>query len=123
MHLERLDGKQGATAPLFFNNKQRGYKMSQIILDTNKPIYTNDIKKGMTIKSVQLGTPISGVMMDNLKGNTRLIDAKGSEVGLFDEMGSVYSYDIIEVKVGDTFFPVIHTKAQLALKERVNSIF
>ena len=46
---------------------------------------TNDIKKGMNIKTGQLGTPVSGVMLDNLRGNTRLVDVKGSEVGMFDE--------------------------------------
>ena len=56
---------------------------------------TNDIKKGTEIKTKQLGVPVSGVMMDNLKGNTRLIKTNGSEVGLFDEVGSVYSTDII----------------------------
>ena len=45
---------------------------------------TNDIKKGMQIKSVQLGPPVTGTMMDNLRGNTRLVDTKGTEVGLFD---------------------------------------
>ena len=45
---------------------------------------TNEIKKGMKVRTTQLGTPISGVMMDSLKGNTRLIETKGSEVGLFD---------------------------------------
>ena len=33
--------------------------------------------------------------MDSLKGNTRLIKTFGSEVGLFDEVGSVYATDII----------------------------
>ena len=33
--------------------------------------------------------------MDSLKGNTRLIKTFGSEIGLFDEIGSVYSTDII----------------------------
>ena len=97
--------------------------MTQIILPTNKPIFTNDIKKGMTIKSVQLGTAVTGIMMDNMKGNTRLIDTHGSEVGMFNEMGSVYAYDIIEVKVGNQFFPVTHTKAQTKLKEQVGSFF
>ena len=58
---------------------------------------TNDIKKGMKIRVTNLGTPVSGVMMDNLKGNTRLVEVKGSEIGMFDEMGSVYVSDIIEV--------------------------
>lgn len=97
--------------------------MSQIILDTNKPIYTNDIKKGMTIKSVQLGTPVTGTMEDNMKGNTRLVAVNGEEVGLFNETGSVYSYDITEVKVGDTFFPVTHTDKQLQHKQLVKGMF
>ena len=62
---------------------------------------TNDIKKGTEIKTKQLGVAVSGVMMDNLKGNTRLIKTNGSEVGLFDEIGSVYATDIIAVKNSD----------------------
>ena len=56
---------------------------------------TNEIKKGTRVRTVQLGAPVTGVMMDSLKGNTRLIETKGSEVGLFDEMGGVYVNDII----------------------------
>jgi len=56
---------------------------------------TNDIKKGTEIKTKQLGVAVSGVMMDNLKGNTRMIKTNGSEVGMFDEIGSVYATDII----------------------------
>ena len=59
---------------------------------------TNDIKKGTEIKTKQLGVAVSGVMMDNLKGNTLLIKPHGSEVGLFDEMGSVYATYIILAK-------------------------
>ena len=59
---------------------------------------TNDIKKGTEIKTKQLGVAVSGVMMDSLKGNTRLIKTNGSEVGLFDEVGSVYATDIILAK-------------------------
>ena len=55
---------------------------------------TNDIKKGTKIRTKQLGVSVSGVMMDSLKGNTRLIKTFGSEVGLFDEVGSVYATDI-----------------------------
>ena len=39
---------------------------------------TNDIKKGMNIKTGQLGTPVSGVMLDNQRGNRRLVDVKGA---------------------------------------------
>ena len=59
---------------------------------------TNDIKKGTEIKTKQLGTLVSGVMMDNLRGNTRMIKTNGSEIGMFDEIGSVYSTDIILAK-------------------------
>ena len=84
---------------------------------------TNEIKKGMKILSVQLGVPVSGIMMDNLKGNTRLVDVKGSEVGMFDEIGSVYSHDIVEVKVDDAWIPVTHTAAPLKLKPQVKELF
>ena len=55
---------------------------------------TNEIKKGTNIRTKQLGVIVSGIMMDNMKGNTRLIKTFGSEVGLFDEVGSVYATDI-----------------------------
>ena len=74
---------------------------------------TNDIKKGTEIKTKQLGAPVSGVMMDNLKGNTRMIKTHGSEVGLFDEIGSVYATDIILVKNSDgNWEDVEHTDKQ-----------
>jgi hypothetical protein len=56
---------------------------------------TNDIKKGTNIRTKQLGVSVNGIMMDNLKGNTRLIKTRGSEVGMFDEIGSVYATDIV----------------------------
>ncbi len=57
----------------------------------------NDIKKGMRIKTNQLGLLVNGTMEDNLKGNTRFIHTKGTEVGMFDEYGSVYAWNIIYV--------------------------
>ncbi len=84
---------------------------------------TNDIKKGMEIRTVQLGVPVSGVMMDNKKGNIRMIETKGSEVGLYDEMGSVYSHDIIEVKVNEHWEKVEHTSNQMSVKEMNSVLF
>ena len=55
---------------------------------------TNEIKKGMKIKTSQLGVLVNGIMMDNLKGNIRMIKTHGTEIGLFDEIGSVYATDI-----------------------------
>ena len=80
---------------------------------------TNEIKKGMKIKSVQLGDPVTGIMMDNMKGDRRLIDTKGSEVGLFDEMGSVYSHDRDLAEVDGEWVEIEHTPKQLELKQRV----
>ena len=82
---------------------------------------TNEIKKGMRIKSVQLGVPVTGIMLDNKKGNTRLVDVKGSEVGMFDEMGSVYAHDITLVLVDNCWVEVEHTEKQLKLKQSVSS--
>ena len=56
---------------------------------------TNDIKKYTKIRTKQLGVIVGGIMMDNMRGNTRLIETFGSEVGLFDEIGSVYATDIV----------------------------
>lgn len=84
---------------------------------------TNEIKKGMKIKSVQLGTPVTGIMADNLKGNTRLVEVKGTEVGLFDEIGSVYSHDIIMCEVNDNWVKIEHTDAQIKLKKNVEDYF
>ena len=83
---------------------------------------TNDIKKGMNIRTGQLGIPVSGVMLDNLRGNTRLVDVKGSEVGMFDEMGSVYAHDIISVEVDGEWEDVEHTEAQLKLKKQLSTM-
>ena len=84
-------------------------------------ITTNEIKKGTLIKSVQLGTPVTGIMMDNMKGDRRMVDVKGSEVGLFDEIGSIYSHDITMALIDDEWTQVEHTKKQLKLKEQIAS--
>ena len=83
---------------------------------------TNDIKKGMKIKSIQLGVPVTGIMMDNMRGDTRLVNVKGSEVGLYDEMGSVYSHDIISVEVDGVWEDVEHTMKQTELRLKIGGI-
>ena len=83
---------------------------------------TNDIKKGMKIKTNQLGMLVNGEMLDNKKGNTRMRSTKGTEAGFFDSMGSVYAYQIILVQVGDVWEKVEHTDKQLKLKQDVNSL-
>ena len=63
-----------------------------------------DLKKGDKILHSHLGTqpPVSGYIMESPKQgrgckSTILVDVKGSEVGLFDVMGSNYSHEILKV--------------------------
>ena len=84
---------------------------------------TNDIKKGMKIRTKQLGTPISGTMEDNLKGNTRLIKTNGSEIGMFDEYGSVYVWDIVEVEVDGIWERVELTDKQKKAEQKISNFW
>tara|TARA_B100000519_G_C14248510_1_gene441143 strand:- start:776 stop:1060 length:285 start_codon:yes stop_codon:yes gene_type:complete len=62
-------------------------------------IETSDIKKGYHLLTTQLGANVPGTMEDNkIGGNVRLIHTKGSTIGLFDEYGSVYVWDIAWAK-------------------------
>ena len=77
-----------------------------------------DLKKGQQIKSNQLHPFIlcSAKLLESPKqGNgikkTILIDAKGSELGLFDEAGSVYSHQIKLAKVNGSWKVVQHAPA------------
>jgi len=83
-----------------------------------KSVKTNDIKKGTPIMTKQLGRQVSGTMEDNKKGNTRLIHTKGSEVGLFDEYGSVYAWDIVSAKIDGIFVPVELTDKQIKTRDK-----
>ena len=60
------------------------------------------IQKGTKLITNQLGVPTRAVAMESIKQGkgfkkTLLVDVKGSDIGFFDEMGSVYVQDIIEV--------------------------
>ena len=62
-----------------------------------------DLKKNDEVKTTQLGTPVSGKLIESPKqgrGLKRaiLIWSKGSEIGMFDEHGSVYAHQVTEVK-------------------------
>lgn len=52
---------------------------------------TNDIKKGMRVR---LNNGWYGTMMDNQRGNTRLVEVEG----FCTEIGSVYAFDIARVE-------------------------
>jgi len=60
------------------------------------------IKKGTKLITKQLGVPTNAVAMESIKQGrgfkkVLLVDVKGSEIGMFDEIGSVYVSDIVEV--------------------------
>jgi hypothetical protein len=60
------------------------------------------IKKGTKLITGQLGIPTNAVAMESIKQGrgyktVLLVDVKGSEVGMFDEIGSIYVDDILEV--------------------------
>ena len=62
-----------------------------------------DLKKNDEVRTTQLGPPVSGKLLESPvqgKGVKRaiLIMSNGSEVGLFDDHGSVYAHDVAEVK-------------------------
>ena len=94
---------------------------------------TNDIKKGMV---VELRNGWYGIMADNMKGNTRMVDVDG----LYREIGSVYSHDIVkayktklelnsDIKVYSSHANYLvhevniieHNKKQLDLKQMVSN--
>ena len=78
-------------------------------------IHFKDLKKGQEIKSDQLHPFIlcSGKLLESPKQGkglkkTVLIDAKGSELGFFDDAGSVYSTNIKLAKVDGNWEKVTH---------------
>ena len=61
-----------------------------------------DLKKNDQIRSKQLGQPIGGKLLESPKQGrglkkTILIWSNGSQIGMFDEGGSVWATDIVEV--------------------------
>ena len=70
-----------------------------------------DIKKGDKILHKHLSTPETGVVMESpIQGrgvrSTILVDVKGSDVGLFDEIGSIYTSEILKVFRDGNWLPV-----------------
>ena len=84
---------------------------------------TNEIKKGTTVRMNHLGPIVSGTMLDSKKGNTRLVQIDGSKIGLFNEAGSVYAYNIVEAQNADgQWEKVEHTEAQKKLAVTVSEL-
>ena len=60
------------------------------------------IRKGTKLITKQLGVPTRATALESIKQGrgfkkTLLVDVKGSEIGFFDEMGSIYVTDILKV--------------------------
>lgn len=75
---------------------------------------TNELKKGVR---VQLRNGWFATVADNAKGNIRMCDVEG----IYREIGSVYSHDIIRAQFEGAWQDVEHTPAQLKLRETVAS--
>ncbi len=59
-------------------------------------------KKGTKLITTQLGVPTNAIAMESIKQGrgikkVLLVNVKGSEIGMFDEIGSIYVEDIMEV--------------------------
>tara|TARA_R100000426_G_scaffold3531_1_gene5839 strand:- start:545 stop:784 length:240 start_codon:yes stop_codon:yes gene_type:complete len=75
-----------------------------------------DLVKGDKIITKQLGTPISGELLESPKQgkglkNIVLIFSNGKEIGLFNESGSIYARDIMKVKRNNKWEPVTDAPA------------
>jgi hypothetical protein len=75
-----------------------------------------DLVKGDKILTKQLGTPVSGELLESVKQgrglkNIVLIFSNAAEIGLFDEAGSVYARDILKVKRDNKWEPVTDAPA------------
>ena len=72
-----------------------------------------DLVKGDKILTKQLGTPVSGELLESVKQgrglkNIVLIFSNAAEIGLFNEAGSVYASDILKVKRDGNWLDVTH---------------
>jgi len=71
-------------------------------------MYTNDLKSGTRIL---LRNGDSATLKDNKKGNIRMAEVEG----LFTEIGSIYSYDIVAHKAygnGKFNYDIVYTGSQ-----------
>ena len=85
-------------------------------------MFTNDIKKGMLVK---LTNGWYGTMMDNMHGNTRMVEVEG----YFTEIGSVYAWDIELGRIPDDglgegeWLKVELTEKQIATMDKMVNYF
>jgi len=62
-----------------------------------------DLKKNDWLRTMQLGMPVTGKLLESPKQGrglkkTILIFTQGKEIGMFNEAGSVYAHQVTEVK-------------------------
>tara|TARA_Y100001970_G_scaffold270113_1_gene363581 strand:- start:891 stop:1178 length:288 start_codon:yes stop_codon:yes gene_type:complete len=81
-----------------------------------KKMKYKDLKKGDKILTKQLGTPVSGKLLESVKQgrglkNIVLIFSNAKEIGLFSESGSIYARDILKVKRNNQWEPVTDAPA------------
>ena len=74
-----------------------------------------EIKKGDKILHSHMGTnpPVSGIVKESpIVGrgirSTLLVKVMGSEIGYFDEIGSIYTKEIMKVFRDENWLPVEH---------------
>ena len=70
-----------------------------------------DLKKKDEVRTTQLGASVSGKLLESPKQGRGLkyailIFSKGTEIGMFDESGSVYASDVAEVLRDGTWHQV-----------------
>jgi hypothetical protein len=72
-----------------------------------------NLKKGDKLKTTQLGVPVTSILVESVKEGrgfkwSVLVNTKGSEVGMFDEIGSIYPSDILQVQKDGQWFEVVN---------------
>ncbi len=79
-------------------------------------IKTNDLKSGARIR---LRNGWYATIKDNKRGNVRTAEVEG----LYTEIGSVYSHDIVLALVDGVWVEVEHTPSQLKCRQMTEDLF
>ena len=86
-----------------------------------------DLKKNDEVKTTQLGPPVTGKLLESPtqgRGVKRaiLIMSNGSEVGLFNDHGSVYAHEVAQVKRDGTWQQVTDQPRTEATQKFIDAI-
>lgn len=85
-------------------------------------IQVNDIKKGTKVKTNHLGVIVTAIMLDSQRRNTRLVSVNASDIGGFDEAGSIYAWNIKSAKIDDEWVKVELSDSQKTAQKRVEAL-